>query len=260
MGKVISIVNQKGGVGKTITSINLATALAAIEKKTLIIDADPQGNATTGIAIHKKDENNLYTIIIENDSVEDAIINSSIEFLDILPSHIDLAAAEMELVNINNFRYRLRDKIRSVVDKYDYIIIDCPPSLGLLTINALTASDSVIIPLQCEFFALEGLKHLMETIKMVKTNLNRDLSIGGVLLTMYDKRNNLTEQVEEDVRSCLGDLVYTTIIPRNVKMSEASSYGKPALVYDMHCAGSKAYLEMAKEFLNREKIKTGERI
>ena len=260
MGKVISIVNQKGGVGKTITAINLATALAAIEKKVLLIDADPQGNTTTGLSIEKADDSNLYTMLINDDSAEDIIINSGIEFLDILVSHIDLAAAEMELVNFSNFRHRLKKKIESIKNKYDYIIIDCPPSLGLLTINALTASDSVIIPLQCEFFALEGLKHLMETIKMVKTNLNQDLSIDGVVLTMYDKRNNLTEQVEEDVRSCLGDLVYTTIIPRNVRMSEASSYGKPALVYDIHCAGSKAYLEMAREFIKREQIKIGEKL
>jgi len=260
MGKVISIVNQKGGVGKTITSINLATALAAIEKKVLVIDADPQGNTTTGLAIEKEESSSLYTVLINDDVAEDVIVNSGIKFLDILASHIDLAAAEMELVNLANFRYRLKEKIKFVKDKYDYIIIDCPPSLGLLTINALTASDSVIIPLQCEFFALEGLKHLMETIKMIKTNLNKDLEIGGVVLTMYDKRNNLTEQVEEDVRSCLGDLVYSTIIPRNVRISEASSYGKPALVYDMHCAGSKAYLEMAREFLEREQITTREKL
>lgn len=260
MGNVISIVNQKGGVGKTITAINLATALAAIDKKTLIIDADPQGNATTSFAIEKNSyKDNLYSVLVTDSKAEDAILNTGIEGLDILISHIDLAAAEMDLVNLKNFRYRLKEKIRDIREKYDYIIIDCPPSLGLLTINALSASTSVLIPLQCEFFALEGLGHLMETIKMIKANLNKDLQISGVILTMYDKRNNLTEMVEEDVRGCLGDLVYTTVVPRNVRISEASSHGKPALVYDMYCAGSKAYLEVAKEFLYRDNIKMEEK-
>ncbi|MCH9753753.1 MAG: ParA family protein [Alphaproteobacteria bacterium] len=260
MGKIISIVNQKGGVGKTITAINLSTALAATEKKVLLIDADPQGNATTGFAINKEEDRNLYTVLVNDDLTEDVVVNSGIRFLDILVSNIDLAAAEMELVNIPSFRYRLKKKLASIKSQYDYIIIDCPPSLGLLTINSLTASDSVIIPLQCEFFALEGLKHLMETIKMIKANLNANLDIDGVVLTMYDKRNNLTDQVEEDVRNCLGELVYKTVIPRNVRISEASSYGEPAIVYDMHCAGSKAYLDMAKEFLEREKIRTEEKL
>jgi len=261
MSNVISIVNQKGGVGKTITAINLATALSAIDKKTLLIDADPQGNSTTGFAINKEAaKHNLYTVLITDSNVKEAIVNTEIKGLDVLISHIDLAAAEMELVSFQNFRYRLREKIKEIRKEYDYIIIDCPPSLGLLTINSLVASDSVIVPLQCEFFALEGLKHLMETIKMIKANLNKDLEINGIVLTMYDRRNNLTELVEKDVRSCLGGLVYDTIIPRNVRMSEASSHGKPAIIYDMHCAGSLAYLEMAKEFLYREKSKIGERV
>jgi len=261
MSNVISIVNQKGGVGKTITAINLATALAAIDKRTLLIDADPQGNSTTGFAIDKESaDHNLYSVLIRDDNVDSAIVNTGIKNLDVLISHIDLAAAEMELVSIPNFRFRLKEKIKCLSATYDYIIIDCPPSLGLLTINALVASDSIIVPLQCEFFALEGLKHLMETIKMIKSNLNKNLEINGIVLTMYDKRNNLTELVENDVRSCLGGLVYETIIPRNVRISEASSHGKPAIVYDMNCSGSVAYLEMAKEFLYREKIKTGENI
>ncbi len=260
MGNVISIVNQKGGVGKTITAVNLATALAAIDKRTLIIDADPQGNATTSFAIEKnKYKDNLYSVLVTDSKAENAILNTGIEGLDILISHIDLAAAEMDLVNLQNFRSRLKEKIRDVIEKYDYVIIDCPPSLGLLTINALSASTSVLIPLQCEFFALEGLGHLMETIKMIKANLNKGLQISGVILTMHDKRNNLTEMVEEDVRGCIGDLVYATVIPRNVRISEASSHGKPALVYDMYCAGSKAYLEVAKEFLYRENIKMEEK-
>ena len=258
MSNVISIVNQKGGVGKTITAINLATALAAVDKKTLIIDADPQGNTTTGFAIDKETtKGNLYSSLINNDDIRNAIVNSGIQNLDILVSNIDLAAAEIELINFPNFRYKLKEKIAALKNDYDFIIIDCPPSLGLLTINALVASDSIIIPLQCEFFALEGLKHLMETIRMIKTNLNKTLRISGVVLTMYDRRNNLTELVEKDVRSCLGNLVYDTVVPRNVRMSEASSHGQPALIYDMHCAGSKAYLEMAKEFLHREKITIG---
>jgi len=258
MNKVISIVNQKGGVGKTITSINLATALAAIDKKTLIIDADPQGNTTTGFAIDKENtKSNLYSVLIDNDDIDNAIVNSGIKNLDIVVSHINLAAAEIELMQLPNFRYRLKGKLEQLKHQYDFILIDCPPSLGLLTINALAASDSVIIPLQCEFFALEGLKHLMETIKMIKSNLNKDLKISGVLLTMHDKRNNLTDLIEQDVRGCLGDLVYNTVIPRNVRISEASSHGQPALIYDMYCPGSKAYLEMAKEFLQREQITIG---
>lgn len=261
MSNVISIVNQKGGVGKTITAINLATALAAIDKRTLLIDADPQGNSTTGFAIDKENAaHNLYSVLIRDDNANSAIVNTGIKNLDVLISHIDLAAAEMELISIPNFRFRLKEKINVLRNEYDYIIIDCPPSLGLLTINALVASDSIIVPLQCEFFALEGLKHLMETIRMIKANLNKNLEINGIVLTMYDKRNNLTEMVEKDVRSCLGGLVYDTIIPRNVRISEASSHGKPAIVYDMNCSGSLAYLEMAKEFLYREKIKTGENI
>lgn len=256
MTSVISIVNQKGGVGKTITSINLATALAAIEKKTLIIDSDPQGNTTTGFAIDKDSaKSSLYSVLVEDDDIKAAIVSSGIYNLDILLATIDLAAAEVELINMDHCRHRLKEKISSIKNEYDFIIIDCPPSLGLLTVNALTASDSVIIPLQCEFFALEGLKHLLETIKLVRSNLNSDLRISGVVLTMYDKRNNLTDLIEKDVRQCLGELVYQAVIPRNVRMSEASSHGQPALIYDMHCPGSKAYLEMAKEFLIRENVK-----
>jgi chromosome partitioning protein len=255
MTDIIAIVNQKGGVGKTITSINLATALAAIDKKVLIVDSDPQGNATTGFAIDKDNAKaSLYSVLIDNADIHSAVTSSGVYNLDILLTTIDLAAAEVEMVNMNNCRYLLKERIRLIQHKYDFIIIDCPPSLGLLTINALTASDSVIIPLQCEFFALEGLKHLLETIKLVRTNLNRELRISGVVLTMYDKRNNLTELIEKDVRQCLGDLVYQTVIPRNVRISEASSHGQPALIYDMHCSGSKAYLDMAKEFLVRENI------
>jgi len=255
MTSIISIVNQKGGVGKTITSINLATALAAIDKKVLLIDADPQGNTTTGFAIDKDAEgSNLYSVLTDNTNINSSIVSSGIYNLDILIATIDLAAAEVELINIENCRYILKEKISNVEGKYDFIIIDCPPSLGLLTLNALTASDSVIIPLQCEFFALEGLKHLLETIKLVRANLNKNLKISGILLTMYDKRNNLTELIEKDVRQCLGDLVYKAVIPRNVRISEASSHGQPALIYDMYCPGSKAYLEMAKEFLIRENV------
>jgi chromosome partitioning protein len=253
MGKIIAVVNQKGGVGKTTTTINLATALAAIDKRVLIIDSDPQGNASTSFGLIKETiDHNLYTVLLGNSTIEEAIIKTEVPKLDVISSDMSLAAIEVELINVENFRFILENKITSIQDQYDYIIIDCPPSLGVLTVNALVASSGIIIPLQCEFFALEGLKHLIEIFKMVRQNLNKGLVINGIVLTMYDRRNNLTELVEQDVRKCLGNLVYTTNIPRNVRLSEASSHGKPALIYDMNCLGSLAYVEMAKEFLQRE--------
>ena len=256
MAEIISIVNQKGGVGKTTTASNLATVLAATNKKVLIIDNDPQGNTTTSFGfIKSEEENNLYDIFVGNAAINDVIKKTEISFLDIIPADMDLAALEVELIEFEHSRHLLKEKISSIVSSYDYIIIDCPPSLGLLTINALVASSSVIIPLQCEFLALEGLKHLMHTFKLVKRSLNSCLSINGVLLTMYDRRNNLTSVIEDDVRSCLGRLVYKTVIPRNVKLSEAPSHGRPVLLYDVTCSGSLAYVEMAKEFLEREKTK-----
>jgi chromosome partitioning protein len=256
MAEIISIVNQKGGVGKTTTASNLATVLAATNKKVLIIDNDPQGNTTTGFGFRKtEEEKNLYDIFVGKAAINDVIKKTEVRLLEIVPADMNLAALEVELMDFEQSRHLLKEKISEVSELYDYIIIDCPPSLGLLTINALVASSSVIIPLQCEFLALEGLKHLINTFKLVKRSLNSCLSINGVLLTMYDRRNNLTSAIEEDVRSCLGRLVYKTVIPRNVKLSEAPSHGKPALLYDIGCSGSIAYVEMAKEFLERERTK-----
>lgn len=252
--KIISIVNQKGGVGKTTTAGNLATALAAIGKRVLLVDNDPQGNSTSGFGISKEGISTLYDVMLGATSISDIEKSTCIPNLLLAPADINLAAAELELSSFANFRTILKKSLEQVKTKYDYIIIDCPPALGLLTINALTASTSILIPLQCEFFALEGLKHLMGTIKLVKENLNSGLKINGILLTMYDKRNNLTLLIEKDVRSCLGQTVYDTIIPRNVKLSEAGSHGKPILIYDKNCSGSEAYISMTKEFLKRESI------
>jgi chromosome partitioning protein len=252
--RIISIVNQKGGVGKTTTAVNLATAMAAIGKKVLILDLDPQGNASTGFGI-PNDERKLttYDLLVGDIKIEDAAVRTIIPNLDIVSSTIDLSGAELELVPMMRREYRLKNCVDISTMDYDAILIDCPPSLGLLTINALTASNCVLIPLQCEFYALEGLSHLLKTIDLIKRNLNPDLSIHGVVLTMYDRRNKLTEQIEEDVRAHLGTQVYKTVIPRNVRVSEAPSHGKPAIVYDMHCTGSQAYLQLAREVLKREK-------
>lgn len=253
MSKIISFVNQKGGVGKTTTASNLATALAATGKKVLLIDNDPQGNASTGYGILNQSRNKtIYQVLTGQVVIKDTVINTEIANLDIIPSDVDLAAAEVELINLSNPQYILKKQLAVIAGDYDYILIDCPPSLGMLTINALTASDSIIIPLQCEFFALEGLKHLLSTYKMIKESLNPNLQISGIVLTMYDKRNNLTEQVEDDVRTCLGKMIYKTVIPRNVRVSEAPSHGKPVLIYDTHCAGSIAYIDLAREFLEQE--------
>lgn len=250
--KIVSIVNQKGGVGKTTTAGNLATALAAVRHRVLLIDNDPQGNTSTGFGINKASTRTYYDVLMNEADFQDVIMKTNIPCLDIVPADIDMTAIEMTGATRRNFKTILKSHLQTVEQNYDYIIIDCPPALGVLTINALVASSSLVIPLQCEFFALEGLKHLMETIKLIKSNLNSQLKINGVLLTMYDRRNNLTAMVEEDVRKCLGEMVYEVVIPRNIKLSEASSHGKPILIYDYNCVGANAYINMAKEFLKRE--------
>ncbi|MFW0777748.1 MAG: ParA family protein [Rickettsiales bacterium] len=252
--RILSVVNQKGGVGKTTTTVNLATALAAVGKHVLIIDFDPQGNASTGLGIEGNDRDiTSYDVILNDISLTEATKKTVVPNLNVIPATIDLTGAEIEMVSLVRREYRLKTAIDNCQDYYDYILIDCPPSLGLLTLNALTASDAVLIPLQTEFYALEGLSHLMRTIKLVQSGLNPELMIQGIILTMYDRRNKFTEQIENDVRDYFGDQVYQAVIPRNIRMSEAPSHGKPALIYDMKCAGSKAYIAMASELLKREK-------
>ncbi len=253
--KVISVVNQKGGVGKTTTAVNLATALAAVGKKVLLLDLDPQGNASTGLGLPRAlRQINSYHVLLGNHTAAEATHATAIKGLTVIPSTIDLSGAELELVAMTAREFRLREALDALPDALDYVLIDCPPSLGLLTLNALVASHAVLIPLQCEFYALEGLSHLLKTIDLVRQHLNKELSIHGVVLTMYDRRNRLTEQIEADVRGHLKDVVYQTTIPRNVRMSEAPSHGKPAIIYDLKCPGSRAYLALAGEVLKRERM------
>ena len=249
MTKIISIANQKKGVGKTTTAINLSTAMAAINKKILLVDSDPQGNASTGLGIGNEERRpNLYDLIVGGSLDRRSIKKTKIPNLDIITSTQDLAAAEIELAEIKD-RENIISKILSEAQEYDFILIDCPPALGLLTINALVASHSVIIPMQCEFFALEGLSALINTIESIKSGLNSEIIIEGLVLTMFDKRNTLSSLVEEDVRSHFKEKVYKTVIPRNVRISEAPSHGKPVLVYDVGCVGSQAYIGLAKEVI-----------
>lgn len=250
--RIIAVVNQKGGVGKTTTTINLAAALSLQGKKILLIDMDPQGNAATGLGIPRASrEITIYDVLVDGVDLADAILETSVPGLKLIPSHVDLAGAELEIGDRTGRTTILRDAIKNDPNKFDYVLIDCPPSLNLLTVNALSASRSVLVPLQCEFFALEGLSQLLQTIEMAKARINPDLVIDGVMLTMYDPRNRLSAQVAADVRKHLGRAVFKTIIPRNVRIAEAPSFGKPVLMYDPSCAGSKAYKALAVEMLSR---------
>ncbi|MGF1669882.1 MAG: ParA family protein [Balneolaceae bacterium] len=254
MGKVISIANQKGGVGKTTTAINLAASLAAIEHPTLLIDIDPQSNSTSGLGIEPKNViNSVYEIMVGGVDAEDAVLQTELPFLDLIPSHINLVGAEIEMVDRNQRERILFKAIDQIRTNYDFIIIDCPPSLGLLTINSLTASNSVLIPVQCEYFALEGLGQLLNTIKIVRQHLNTALEIEGVVLTMYDTRTRLSNQVAAEVKKYFDDRVFSTVIARNVRLAEAPSFGKPALLYDSTSTGSKNYLALAREIIRRNR-------
>ncbi len=254
MGKVIAIANQKGGVGKTTTAINLAASLAAIEHTTLVIDIDPQSNTTSGLGIESKTvSNSVYEVMVGGVDASDAVRETELPFLDLIPSHINLVGAEIEMIDREQRERILQKAIQDIRDQYDFVIIDCPPSLGLLTINALTGSDSVLIPVQCEYFALEGLGQLLNTIKIVRQHLNTELEIEGVLLTMYDSRTRLSDQVADEVRKYFEDRVFESVISRNVRLAEAPSFGKPALLYDSTSVGSKNYLSLAREIIHRNK-------
>lgn len=251
--RIMAVVNQKGGVGKTTTAVNLATALAACGKKVLIIDLDPQGNASTGLGLENAQrETGAYEVLVDGAAIVDATQGTIVPGMSIVPTTPDLAGAEIELIDLERREYRLKDALAAANLAYDFVLIDCPPSLSLLTLNAMVAADCVLVPLQCEFYALEGLSQLIKTVERVKQNLNPVLEIQGVVLTMYDKRSSLNEQVAADVRAHFGPKVYETAIPRNVRIAEAPSYGKPALLYDIRCAGSQAYIHLASELLRRE--------
>ena len=250
MGRIIAIANQKGGVGKTTTSINLSACIAAKGKKVLVIDIDPQGNTTSGYGIEKNElENTIYELILGDCSIEDCILKEVFPNISILPSNVNLAAAEIELIGVEKKEYILKNEVDWVKDRFDFIIIDCPPSLSLLTVNAMTTADSVLVPIQCEYYALEGLSQLIHTINLVKERLNPDLDMDGVVFTMYDSRTNLSAQVIENVKNHLSQKVYSTLIPRNIRLAEAPSYGKPINMYDAKSAGSESYMSLADEVI-----------
>jgi len=254
--KIISMANQKGGVGKTTTAINLSASLATAEKRTLLIDCDSQGNATSGMGIDGEAirEKNLYHSLIENRPLRDVIVRTQIPHLDLVPANQDLVGIELEFVSLEDREKRLRNLLRSLDVAYDYVIIDCPPSLGFLTVNALVASDFLVVPLQCEYFAMEGLGHLLNTMGLIKNRLNPTLTLGGILLTMYDTRNLLSRRVSEDVRGNFGELVFKTVIPRNVRLSESPSHGLPIILYDIRSRGAISYMELAKEIMCNGRI------
>ncbi len=259
--RILALTNQKGGVGKTTTTINLATALAACGKRVLIIDLDPQGNASTGLGLGADARTvTVYDVLVGGTSVAEATVPTIVPGMALVPASLDLSGAEVELVNEPRREFRLRDALAPARTRYEFILIDCPPSLNLLTLNALVAADAVIVPLQCEFYALEGLTHLLQTVEQIKQVFNPALYIQGLVLTMYDRRNNLCELVAADVRGHFGATVYDTVIPRNVKVSEAPSHGKPVLLYDLRCAGSQAYIHLAREVLRRENMAAGEAV
>lgn len=253
MGRIIAIANQKGGVGKTTTSINLSASLAAKGKSVLIIDADPQGNTTSGFGVEKNDlENTIYELILNECSIKECIFNEVIPGISIIPSNVNLAAAEIELIGVDRKEFILKREVEWIKESYDYIIIDCPPSLNILTLNALTTADSVLVPIQCEYYALEGLSQLIHTINLVKERLNPDLDMEGVVFTMYDSRTNLSMQVVENVKNNLSQKVFETVIPRNIRLAEAPSYGMPINMYDAKSAGAEAYMQLADEILGRK--------
>ncbi len=254
MGKTIALANQKGGVGKTTTTINLGASLATLEKKVLVIDADPQANASSGLGVNTKDiDCSLYECIIDHADVHDAVYTTDIDGLDIIPSHIDLVGAEIEMLNLDHREQVMKNLLKPIVDDYDFLLIDCSPSLGLITVNALTAADSVIIPVQCEYFALEGISKLLNTIKIIKSKLNPKIEIEGFLLTMYDSRLRLANQIYDEVKRHFQELVFKTVIQRNVKLSESPSHGLPVILYDADSKGSQNHLSLAKEIINKNK-------